>query len=106
MSVLGAGVAASVAQASVQSRQVAAQRDKHLNDAARQAEQDREVDQTHLLKVLEERDENETSARLRVEDQEGEHRPRPNPQAQTSRSTATSTSRPRGLWRFSDVVNW
>ena len=69
MSMLGTGAAASIAQTSLQSSQVASQRDKKKNDAARQADQQRDVDETYLYKVLEQRDTEETSARLKVGEQ-------------------------------------
>lgn len=71
MSVFGAGVAAGVAQTGLQSRQVAAQREKLANDASRHADRIRDVYEMHLLKVLEGEESNPSalSDRLRIDDQ-------------------------------------
>ena len=73
MSMLGTGAAASIAQSSLQSSQIASQRDKKANDTAHQVERQRDVDEIHLFKVLEQRDTDETSARVNVDEQNDPH---------------------------------
>lgn len=69
MSVIGTGIAAAVAQTSLQSQQVAARRDKRENNRTRQAQRDTEVFQTRLL-GLEEHDGDEDATRLHVDNQQ------------------------------------
>lgn len=66
MSVLGTGIAAAVAQTAQQAEQVARRRDKRQREIREASERTREIFETHL-KVLEENDDTETTARLQVE---------------------------------------
>jgi hypothetical protein len=72
MSVLGTGIAGSVAQTSLQASQVARQRDKRARESSRQDQHVREVFESHI-KGLEESDADETSARLHVDSQLRDH---------------------------------
>ena len=72
MSVLGTGVAAGVAQTSLQAQQVARRRDKRARETEKQAQHVREVFEAHI-KGLEENDTDETTARLHVDSQLNDH---------------------------------
>ncbi len=69
MSVIGTGIAASVAQVGLQSQQVAGQRDRRENNRTRQAQRDTEVFETRLI-GLEEHDGDEQATRLHVDNQQ------------------------------------
>lgn len=69
MSAIGTGIAAAVAQTSLQSQQVASRRDKRESNRTRQAQQDAEVFETRLL-GLEEHDSDEQATRLHVDNQQ------------------------------------
>lgn len=84
MSAIGTGVAAAVAQTSLQSQQVARQRDKRESNRTRQAQQDTEVFETRLL-GLEEHDGDEQATRLHVDNQQPD---RDHPDDQRAEDTA------------------
>jgi len=76
MSSIGAIIAAGVAPATLQGRQVARGRDKQVHEQQRAAQRTREMFDTHL-DTLEENDETNTAARLRADAQmqSSEHQP-------------------------------
>ena len=76
MSVLGTGVAAGVAQTTLQSKQVAQQRDKRTKDAARHRQRVQEVMEIQL-KGLEEDDAAEQQTRLHVDNEVAEQSQHP-----------------------------
>jgi hypothetical protein len=69
LSAIGTGIAAAVAQTSLQSQQIAGQRDKRESNRTRQAQRDAEVFETRLL-GLEEHDGDEQATRLHVDNQQ------------------------------------
>lgn len=104
MSIMGTGVAAGVAQTSLQAQRVAQERDKRARDEKRplSARTVADVYEPHL-KVTEEHDEGDAAPRLVVDDQkqQNEHPPQPESQkkdeaqAQDEASRAEAEQRPR-----------